>query len=532
MRIGRAMAAALLLVAAACSRRDAPAVPPERFLPAETPMAVVVPSLREAQSQLAPLVTTVLSFPAASGVGETLRAVRDQLGFDPLDPRGAESAGLDPARGAALALGAGAPPLLVLPVGDPKRLEALVARLARDRLGAGRRDELEVEGRKVLVFTVREGAPVALALHVARGTALLSSGPQGALRVSTAAGRAETGSLGADPAFRRARSALGPGAVALVFAPPGSPATAPYPLARDGAAVSVAGSASRLEVRAALLLPPPRLAYWREALAGGGQAAREAVASLPREAFLAGRYDGDGATVGRRLLYLLPAAAEALRRTGLDPDRDVLDLLAPGGAVAMALAPTFQVAAVSRATALGAQDPFRLVQLSAVLAVKDATRAAALLDRLSRSRPPGFAVAARRGGTRRAWSVSHGGVQLDLALDGTRLLVGGGQGVLDALLARKPPEGYVAPTDAARAALAGGAGAAVLDFGQLVASFRSLPPEAYGTGPDAFVMRSLAERVIDPASRLLAGSIQLELAADAALFHVLLEARPPEGNAR
>lgn len=527
MRMGRAMAAALLLVATACSRREAPA-PPERYLPADASVAIVVPVLRDAQSQAAPLLATVLSFPAASGAGEALRAIRDQLGFDPLDPGGAASAGLDPARGAALALGPGAPPLLVLPVGDAQRLGALVARLARDRLGAGRRVEVEAAGRRVTVFTQREGAPPALALLVVRGSALLSSGPGGALRVSSSAGTPEARSLGSDPAFRRARTALEPGGVAFAFTPAGSPATAGHPLARDGAALAVSGSAARLDVRAALLLGPERLAYWREALAGGAQAARQDLTRLPRDAFLAGRYDGDTATAGRRLLPHLAPVAEALRRAGLDPERDVLDLLAPGGAVALALAPTFQVAAVSRAAELGPQDPFRLVHLSAVVSVKDGARVAALLDRLARARPPTFRVVANRGsGGRRTWSVLHGGVKLDLALDGSRLLVAGGPGVLEALAGREAAQAYSAPTEAARAAMAGGAGAAVLDLGQLVTSFRALPPEAYGTGPDAFVMRSLADRVIDPASRLLATSLQLELGADAALLHLVLEAKPP-----
>src|SRR5512146_1561213 len=158
MRNGRATAAALLL-AAGCARCGKPATaPPERFLPSSASLAVVVPSVRVAQEQLAPLVRTVTSFPAAGSLAEALPAVRDQLGFDPLDPRATEDAGIDAAGGAALALAPGGSPLLVLPVRDASRLEALVTRLARDRLGAVRRDSTAVAGRTVTVFRSAEGS--------------------------------------------------------------------------------------------------------------------------------------------------------------------------------------------------------------------------------------------------------------------------------------------------------------------------------------------------------------------------------------
>jgi hypothetical protein len=63
-----------------------------------------------------------------------------------------------------------------------------------------------------------------------------------------------------------------------------------------------------------------------------------------------------------------------------------------------------------------------------------------------------------------------------------------------------------------------------------VASFRALPPAAYGTGPDAFVMRSLAERVVEPASRLVAASLRVSLAEGAARLDLTVDARPPEAR--
>src|SRR6266496_431179 len=123
MRNGPAVATALVslavVVAAGCARcGGAGGPPPERFLAPDTPLAVVVPSLRSAQEDLAPLVRTALGFPAAADLAAALEAVRAQLGFDPLDPAALATAGVDPSRGAALALAPGAPPILVLPVGE------------------------------------------------------------------------------------------------------------------------------------------------------------------------------------------------------------------------------------------------------------------------------------------------------------------------------------------------------------------------------------------------------------------------------
>ena len=55
---------------------------------------------------------------------------------------------------------------------------------------------------------------------------------------------------------------------------------------------------------------------------------------------------------------------------------------------------------------------------------------------------------------------------------------------------------------------------------------RAMPDEAYGTGPSGFVMRSLVERFVDPASRLAAVSLRADLAEGALLLTLELEARP------
>jgi hypothetical protein len=122
-----------------------------------------------------------------------------------------------------------------------------------------------------------------------------------------------------------------------------------------------------------------------------------------------------------------------------------------------------------------------------------------------------------------AWTVDR---------EGSRVIAAGGApGRLDALRARLAGagEGFAPPTEAARAALSGGLGGAAIDVARLVASVRALPPEAFGTGPSGFVLRSMVNRLVDPAERLLAVSARAELEDAALVVSLEAEARPRPG---
>jgi hypothetical protein len=250
---------------------------------------------------------------------------------------------------------------------------------------------------------------------------------------------------------------------------------------------------------------------------------------VPSDAFLVGCLAGDPAPLLRRALAAAPWAQAALARAGLDAERDLLAALAPGAVAALSLAPTFDVAAVSRGGAGAvASDPFRLAHLTAAFAVKDEALAQAALAGFARAAPAlGLAAQPRSGAGVGGWRFARGALAMDAAVEGRRVLVAGGPGRLEATLSGRAAT-YAPPTADARAALAPGAAGAVLDFGQLVAAFRALPPAAYGSGPDAFVMRSLAERVIDPAARLVAASARVAAIADGARLDLVIEARPAE----
>jgi hypothetical protein len=252
------------------------------------------------------------------------------------------------------------------------------------------------------------------------------------------------------------------------------------------------------------------------------------LARLPAGLFAAGRFGGDPAALARRITYLLsPPQAARLQRAKLDPVRDLAAYLSPGGAAGLWLAPTFDMAAVSGGVAAAARDPFRLVHVAGIQRVRDGERLRAGLDRLARAGPSlGLRIASRAlPGGAATWSTRVGGGQVAWALDGQRLFFAGGAGRLEAL--RAGGEGWKPPTAAARAALSSGGAAAVLDLGALVRDFGALPPEAFGTGPDGFVLRALADRFLEPASHLVAASLRLEVLAAAARIDLEIEARSP-----
>ncbi len=526
MRRALAVATCCLVALAGCGRkREYP--PPERYVPAAAPVAVIVPALGAAARQAGALYRTIAQAPQAAPLAEAHAAVKAQLGFDPLDPRGIEAAGVDPAGGAAAALGGATPPVLVLPIQDLPKLDATIARLARDRMGATQRVTVQVKGVEVVTFRRDGKGPPSIAFASVGPHALLASGPDSPAAVAEAATLPEERSLWKAPLLSGAREALGPGWLAVAVAPPGSPALADLPPARDGAALGVKAEAARLGVRAALLLTPQREAWWR-ALAAGPSADATAAASLPKEAALVVRWAGNPAEAARRLEPWFPAP---LRKTLADRKLDLVEglapALAPGAAASLALAPTFTVTdfASPRFDARRV-DPFSLVQLDAVLPVADPAALRAFVARLQKAGPKIAVKVTPRGpaAAPTGWTVAWGKAQLGLALSGNRLLVAGGPDRLPALEARERG-GYAPSTEAGTAALGTGLGGAVLDVDHLVRSIEALPEDAYGTGPNAVVMRSLVNRYLEPASALSAVSARLDLVPGAALVDLDVDGR-------
>ncbi len=523
-----AAAAALAVVAACQGGRRGP--PPDRFVPADAVAAVVVPEVGRAARELGAIHATIAGFPGAAEMAESRGALAAQLGFDPLDPEALADAGLDPRRGAAFAAvrrdaPGGRSALLVLPVDDAPKLEALFVRLARDRLGATERVAESGGGASVVVLRRPGSAVPALAYAIVQRSAILCAGPGAPAVVREAASLAPQASLAEASGWKAARLALGADVAAVQFVPAGSPLLAGmWPLA-DGGALGVSASPGRLVARAAVLLGSREPSF--KALAADGQGGK-AAARLDPEAQLAGRWDGDFGALGRKIVPMVsPADRAKLAAKGVDLERDVFGVLAPGGAMTVSLAPGLDVAGLTWAKALG--DPLRAVQFEAILPVKDAEAALAASARISgRGRR-----AARSADTVFRIRTATGEIAWVVDAAASRILAAGGPpGRLDALRARVADgrPGFSAPTPGSAAALAGGLGGAVLHVPRLVDAVRAMPEQAFGTGPSGFVMRSLVDRIVDPAARLSAVSLHADLVTGALVVTLEAEAREMEAS--
>jgi hypothetical protein len=528
-----ALLAALAPLACGGGRRGPP---PERFVPAGARAVLIVPDTGRAATALAALHATVSGFPGAGDLAGIRGALAAQLGFDPLDPDALSDAGVDPRRGAAVALldAPGAQPgeapatLVVLPAGDGPKLERLLARLAKDRLGATERASEPRGAVSVVVFRrPGGGGPPALSYVLVQKTALLTTHPSGPDLVAAAATLAPPASLDEHAGWKLARAALGEPVAAVAFAPAGSRLLDGLWAFKDGVALGVAATTGRLTARLAMLLGAREPSF--RALAADGRGAA-LVSRLDPSAPLAARWDGDFAALGKKLVPMLSARDRAVfERRGRGHQRDLFSILAPGGAVALSLPAHLSLGELTAEATR--RDPLRALEFEAAFPLQAGADAAAAAERITRAVGPpkahgrGRAHAPDDGIVRVRTPSGEIAWKLDAAA-GRLVAAGGRPGRIDALLARLAGSepGWKARTPAAEAALSGGLGGVALDAPRLVAAVRALPDEAFGGGPSGFVMRSIVERAVDPAARLAAISLRAELAPGALRVDVEVEA--------
>jgi hypothetical protein len=528
-----ALLAALAPLACGGGRRGPP---PERFVPAAARAALIVPDTGRAATALAALHATVSGFPGAGDLSGVRGALAAQLGFDPLDPDALADAGVDARRGAAVALldAPGAQPgdapatLVVLPAADGPKIERLLARLARDRLGATELGSVPRGSISAVTFRRPGGGPIALTYVLVQKTALLTTHPSGPDLVAAAATLAPAASLGEHGGWKLARAALGDQVAAITFVPAGSRLLEGLWAFKDGVGLGVAASPNRLSARLAMLLGAREPSF--RALEADGHAAA-LVSHLDPAAPLVARWDGDFVALGRKLVPMLSARDRAvLDRHGLDLERDLFSLLAPGGAVALSLPAHLSLGELTAEATR--RDPLRAVEFEAAFPLRPGADAAAASERIARAvgtprpRGRGRAHALPADGVVRVKTPS-GEIAWKVDVEAGRLVAAGGRpGRIDALLRRLAggDAGWKARTPTAEAALSGGLGGVALDAPRLVAAVRALPDEAFGGGPSGFVMRSIVERAIDPAARLSALSLRAELAPGALRLDVDVEA--------
>lgn len=534
------LVAALLaaLSAAACRRASGPA--PERWVAATASGWVIVPELRRAGRELAVLHETVSTFPGAAQQLAGLRqALTAQLGFDALDPDALARNGIEPARGAAVATEGSSSQspgtaVAILPVRDARALESLVARLARERLGAAQRTESSQGPLRIVSFRTAAGGPVALTLGLLdrERTAALAPGPGGPAAVTAALSRPEAESLAGAAAWRELRKALGEQYAVLAG---GAPSAGEGSFGHGGVAAGVSAAAGLVRIGLASRLGPAAESY--RALRAGGDA-RAAIRALSPDAALVLRWDGDPAQLGKRLVArMAPQDLAWLSEHGFDPQRDLFDQLAPGAAASISISPRLDLTDLSDVTLRA--DPLRVVRFELVGDVKDEAAARESLGRL----PALFAALQQAAGLKPTSLPKGGGTpdsrvfetasgEIGWSLSGKRLFLAGGPvGALSALVARRGgAAGYAAPTKTAAAALQGGLGGAVLNPRSVVASVRALPEDAFGTGPTGFVVRSIVERFLEPADRISAVSVRADLGDAALTVELAIEAPAPDGK--
>jgi hypothetical protein len=482
-----------LLLAASCSRCAGPrsAGSAEELLPPHPSGALLTAPLGLFAQHAAALSDRVATLPGGEQVSEARKGISTQLGFDPLTREGLLSAGLDPDRGAALALelhgDARGAWVLALPLTSAEKFLATFDRLARERAGyAVRTDEARGEVRVALYARAADAETRnRIAVAVVRGYGLVARGEDPAAQIIV---RTREQSLAADPLLASARGRLGAQDL-LVIAPAASELPKRF-LGRGlpgDVSFSLSGSAQGIAARFFAQLPESDAAQARAVLPGGGAAL---VELLPGQAPFRARL---GVAPAELLKFAerLPQLAQVLDKLkGLE--REALASVKPGIALSLGVAKNVNIGqAIDYGLDFRRKSPFDTVELVALAQVADRPRLLKALGALAALMPALGAKVARSGDdfqvTYAAGKGARFGVRGDMAY-----VLGGEIAPQDL----RPTPRTVNPE---AAALYRDEGAALrVDFGKLSDAMRVLPESAYGSGPQAYVARSLVGQVIEP----------------------------------
>ena len=353
MTTKRCLLFSLLLLGALSCQRCQPAAPsPLQTVPADATGALLL----EPAGALAKALQGALTYAGASAEqAADLNSLKAELGFDPTTVEGLRSAGIDPARPAALAglaaEGGRGDLIAVLPCADPKVFEQTARRLA-ERMGRAEKavDEsvANLRGlRFVRSFGDREIVLGGLVLDPARKLAFVSlsgSGPKSIERLLTTTPEQ---SLERTPAFATARGRVKPGPLLVWLGPQLlGKSTAALGLEAPVASYTVASAgidAGGLWIGALLGLEPAGRERVQQALTLGSKppdifalASRDAVLAATGTAnvpALLATYDRADAQKNRQLEQV-KAMANGL---GVDLNRAVVERLRGGVAAAISI---------------------------------------------------------------------------------------------------------------------------------------------------------------------------------------------------
>lgn len=355
-----------------------------RYLPKQVEAAIVIPdvaALGEKVKLVQDLKTTnfVAQLQGFTSGAELASSFMQQLGVDLRSREEIEKIGVDPSKGAAVALLPGNLAYSVVAVKDEAKFKLFLKNLATNRLGAGIENVYEEGGAKVTTWS-RVGTSPELGYLLKDGVAFVAP-KAGADKLRAWAGIAAEQSLEQEPALTESLKRLPEKRDVFVYSPNGSALAKQGTLSGGTIVANLAADGLTLNAD----FPWPNTQDSLKVLQPADAA--NLFDKLPKDAFAVARFAGEPSQLAPFLPHLIgPYIERALTESNIDVNAQILQNLKPGMVAALSVASTIRF---DRQPQLDVRrtNPFAYVHLTAIGQAKDAAQAQALLDKLPEIAP-------------------------------------------------------------------------------------------------------------------------------------------------